>query len=280
MMLVISFAGWCLLRLATDPDPTDEPRGVSGYTFAFAGEPDLDRIVHLQPPAGFTPRSHTPQLGVAVTTAARSDGTSVPALHGAKVVLLDEPRLENRNWVLTLPGYEPIVPFHFEVKGDALDIRRDAPLNPEDPDQPVWQAPAAALAAQGANGIAFEPETVGHATGIWDSLQLVRERLAALQAERVVEHDTMRAAALDSRIAELEYAVAHPEDRRVQARCYVERFAFPVTGPASVTGDPQAFGGPLDAQTPWEIAFWMGGWDPDLLCMYMQGALEIPYLAD
>jgi len=104
MMLVITFSGWCLLRLATDPDPTDEPRGLSGYTFAFAGEPDLDRIVRLQPPTDFSPRSHAPQLGVTVNAATRTDGTPVPALQGAAVDLLDEPRLENRNWVLTLPG--------------------------------------------------------------------------------------------------------------------------------------------------------------------------------
>jgi hypothetical protein len=28
---------------------------------------------------------------------------------------------------------------------------------------------------------------------------------------------------------------------------------------------------------PWTIAFWIGAWDPDVLCAYMQGALEIPY---
>ena len=28
--LIIQFGGWILMRLATDPDPTDEPRGVSG----------------------------------------------------------------------------------------------------------------------------------------------------------------------------------------------------------------------------------------------------------
>ncbi len=37
-MLVVNFAGWFQCRLATDPDPTDEPRGVSGFTFALAGE--------------------------------------------------------------------------------------------------------------------------------------------------------------------------------------------------------------------------------------------------
>ncbi len=41
--LVVRFRGWCTIRLPTDPDPSDEPRGASGYTFAFSGEPDLDR---------------------------------------------------------------------------------------------------------------------------------------------------------------------------------------------------------------------------------------------
>ena len=41
MSLVLTFQGWCLILVATDPDPSDEPRGVSGYTFAFGAEPDL-----------------------------------------------------------------------------------------------------------------------------------------------------------------------------------------------------------------------------------------------
>jgi hypothetical protein len=279
MKLVLSFAGWCVMRLATDPDPTDEPRGVSGYTFAFAGEPDLDRVLHMQPPTNFTPRSHSPDLGVTVVSAERSDGQKVPALEGASVELLDEPRLENRNWVLTLPGFEPLVPFHLRISGDGVTIRRDTPLNPEVPDQPVWEAPAEALAAQGANGINYEPETVGHATGIWDSLALVTERLAALQAERQNEPDPVKATALDGRIAELEIAVASKgEDRRVGARYFVERFAFPVEGETTIDGDGETLGGKIDVENPWTIGFWMGAWDPDVLCLYMQGALEIPYL--
>ena len=52
MNLVLEFEGWCSLRLPTDPDPSDEPRGISGYTFAFAGEPDFDRVLNLQARAG------------------------------------------------------------------------------------------------------------------------------------------------------------------------------------------------------------------------------------
>jgi hypothetical protein len=47
-MLRLEFEGFFQLRMATDPDPTDEWRGVSGYTFPLAGEPDLDRTVHFQ----------------------------------------------------------------------------------------------------------------------------------------------------------------------------------------------------------------------------------------
>src|SRR5947209_12212357 len=118
--LRISFGGWCLIRLATDPDPTDEPRGVSGYTFAFGNEPDLDRIIYLQPPAYSFKRSHGPEIGVRVLEAHRitpNRKIAIGALRDARVELLDRPKLENRNWALTLPGFEPIVPFHLHITG-------------------------------------------------------------------------------------------------------------------------------------------------------------------
>jgi hypothetical protein len=282
ILLVIAFSGWALLRLPTDPDPTDEPRGVSGYTFAFAGEPDFDRILYLQPPANFTPRSQSPPLGVTVASAVRTDGKEVPALAGAAVNLLGEPMLENRNWNLTLPGFEPIVPFHLQITGGGVTIERDAPLNPQDPDQPVWQTPQELLLAQGARGMEFEPATIGEATGIWDSLKVVTERLRALQRE--LEHlkahkgDPTAIVALEGRIAELEFAVANPTDRRVMARYFVERFGFPMTGQASVAVDGNPLGGTLDTTSPWAVSFWLGAWDPDVLCLFMKGALEVPYL--
>ena len=49
-LVVCSFTGWVQVRLATNPDPTDEPRGVSGYTFALPGEPDLDRVLRTCDP--------------------------------------------------------------------------------------------------------------------------------------------------------------------------------------------------------------------------------------
>lgn len=283
LALVISFAGWALLRLPTDPDPSDEPRGVSGYTFAFAGEPDFDRIIYLQPPSNFTPRSQSPSLGVSVTAAVRTDGRQVPALLGAAVDLLGAPILQNRNWNLTLPGFEPIVPFELQISGGGVTIERDAPLNPQDPDQPVWQTPQALLVAQGARGMEYEPATIGEATGIWDSLKVVTARLAALEQEleELKRHGGKETAivALEGRIAELQFAVANPSDRRVLARYFVERFGFPITGGASVTIDgPDPLGGTINTTVPWPVNFWLGAWDPDLLCLFMKGALELPYL--
>jgi hypothetical protein len=275
MNLALSFEGWCSLRLPTDPDPSDEPRGISGYTFAFAGEPDFDRVLNLQPRPNVRYRSPGPALGVSVRSAIRSDGRAVPALHGARVDLLGDPIIENRNWTLTLPGFEPIVPFHLRIEGEGVALERVAPLNPADPTQPLWQVSQADLEAQGARGMEFEPATVSEA-GVWDPLGAVKQRLAALQAELAEEHDATARTALEGRIAELELAVANPSDRRVLVRNFVERFGFPLIGAPVVEGPADAFGGQLTG-APWRIDFWLGAWDPDLLCLYMKGALNVAY---
>jgi len=271
--LVLEFEGWCSLRLPTDPDPSDEPRGVSGYTFAFAGEPDFDRVLNLQARAGMTYRSHGPELGVTVRNAVRTDGYVVTALQGARVDLLGDPIIENRNWTLTLPGFEPIVPFHLGVAGDGVALERMAPLNPADPSQPLWQVSQTLLEAQGAQGMEYEPATVGAATGEWDPLGAVKQRLATLRQDLEHEHDEIARTNLEGRIAELKIGIAaNPPDRRVLVRNFVERFGFPMQGDATATGIDG-----IDTTTPWRVDFWLGGWDPDVLSLYMKGALNVPY---
>ena len=286
--LVIEFSGWCIIRLPTDPDPADEPRGVSGYTFAFAGEPDMDRVIHLQPPTDFTPRSHGPEpLGVKVTGAQRVDGSKeapVEALRGATVELLDQPRFENRNWTLTLPGFEPIYPFNLRIAGGKLEIKRSAPLDPANPDKPLWEVAEATLLEHGAQGMQYEPQTVGHATDVWDQLGVATQRLELLKADLAREKNPDAASALRGRIAELQFAVdfaktnSGRQDRRTMAHSFVERFAFSMLGAdAKVVGPEKIYLGPLDLRGPWLISFWLGGWDPDLLCAYLSGSLQIPY---
>ena len=273
MNLVLEFEGWCSLRLPTDPDPSDEPRGISGYTFAFAGEPDFDRVLNLQARAGMTYRSHGPELGVTVRNAVRTDGYVVTALQGARVDLLGDPIIENRNWTLTLPGFEPIVPFHLRVAGDGVALERMAPLNLADPSQPLWQVSQTLLEAQGAQGMEYEPATVGAATGEWDPLGAVKQRLATLQQDLEHEHDEIARTNLEGRIAELKIGIAaNPPDRRVLVRNFVERFGFPMQGDATATGIDG-----IDTTTPWRVDFWLGGWDPDVLSLYMKGALNVPY---
>ena len=286
--LVIEFAGWCIIRLPTDPDPADEPRGVSGYTFAFAGEPDFDRVIHLQPPKDFEPRSYGPKrLGVTVSDARRVSGSEIApvgALSGASVELLDQPRFENRNWTLTLPGFEPIYPFNLRIARGKLEIRRSAPFDPAKPDMPLWEVPENELLAHGAQGMQFEPQTVGHATGVWDQLGVASQRLELLKADLANETNPVARAALQGRIAELQFAVdfatanAPRQDRRTMAHSFVERFAFPMLGAdAKVVGAEKFYLGALDLKGPWTISFWLGGWDPDLLCAYLSGSLQIPY---
>lgn len=282
MSIILEFGGWCLIRLATDPDPSDEPRGVSGYTFALAGEPDLDRVVRFQPPPDsvFALRSHSPAVGVTVTRVTRDDsGAELPGIAGAPVELLGEPRLENRQWALTLPGYEPIVPFHLRIiTSTGLSIERSTPLNPADPGQPVWKAPAAVLAEHGAQGISCAPELIRQATGLDDPLTEVIRRLGALQEELDAgEVDATGRTALDARISELQYAVDNPTDRRVGMREFIEQFAFELEGPVEVTDGHGLLGGTPDTDARWPITFWIGGWDPDALCAYVKGSLTIPY---
>jgi hypothetical protein len=285
--LILEFSGWCLIRLPTDPDPPDEPRGISGYTFAFAGEPDLDRSIHLQKPDDFEPRSFGPAIGVSVNRAVciGPDGErTIGALCDAAVDLLDGPELQNRNWVLTLPGLEPIDPFHLLVTGKGISLRRSAPIDPAHPDTPIWELDQALILSHGARGLEFEPDTVGRATGVWNGLQYVTERRDRLQAEldRLQREggDPVKITALQGRIYELDLGIASPNDRRVMTRYFVERFGYPMAGDAEVTGDQQAIlGGTLDTTCPWTINFWLGGWDPDSLCAWMQGSLSVPYAA-
>src|SRR5690349_8943282 len=110
--LDIHFEGYFMCRLATDPDPTNEERGMSGYTMALAMEDPLDQVIRLQADAKWLARNARPplldmQIAIGVTVrsvqfqGAPFDGAR--ALLGAKVYLdgadfpLKGPTFESRN---------------------------------------------------------------------------------------------------------------------------------------------------------------------------------------
>jgi hypothetical protein len=293
-LLVLQYGGWVLIRLPTDPDPTDEPRGASGTTFAYGNEPDLNREIAFDVPAGYTPRSYTPKIGVVVQSAERIDEKGVhpiAALQGARFELLDRPKLENRNWTLTQPGCEPIVPFHMRITGAGIVLEAEDALttNPDGSpsSRPLWEATALELARRGPPGMALEPATAASITGQWDSRRVVYERWSALWRERDAADkarggDPGKLAVLRGRVQALEDSLNNAADRRIAMRSIIERWGFAFNQPAKVAGDVGALGGPLltdpkPPMYPWSIAFWLGGWDPDLLVAYMYGSLTIAY---
>jgi hypothetical protein len=281
-VLRLCFAGWFQCRLATDPDPTDEPRGVSGYTFALAGEPDLDGVIRMQP-EGTTPRSHGPAIGVEVRRAERVRNgrrLALPghALLGARVSLLPTrwagaPRFVERNQVLALAHDRVIDPFHLEIAGDRVTIRRQAPWDAARPRLRIHDASPELLKRRAAVETTVDAERIRRATGIADALRFRAARRRRLVRNVASERDRPTRAALDKRIREL--AIDDPRDRRVFTLRVVQRWSFALDGPAVLRGTAR-LGAPIDTARPWPIDFWMGAWDTDALCGWVEGVLEIP----
>jgi hypothetical protein len=296
-MLLLEFEGYFQMRMATDPDPTDERRGVSGYTFALAGEPDFDAKVHFQPDEmgvyerEFGPKTETekgPRVGVTVRRATR-DGQAQPDLIGARVAFLDAQVIEH-NGVLVRNDYFVIDPLRVRVsKGGVVLADRADWLNTTDPASPLWEATPAMLLRRQPKRFVTNSAEVATATGLTDpsnetliNNRLERQKnLKALLEE--VKNDLVKRAALETRIEQLEivrqwWNLSQGEtisERPIDRRAYtlalqLDGYDIDVMGPVY----ENAFGG--DVTRPWRLKFWMGGWDGDALCGYVRGSWEIP----
>jgi hypothetical protein len=274
-MLMVTFAGWFQCRLATDPDPTDEPRGVSGFTFALAGEPDFDRIIRFHRPVA--PRSHAPQVGVFVTSVSRNGQVSPEhPLLGASVDLLGNPKFESRNYVVRDGSMGPIDPFHLHILGKEVSLRREDILYPDDPHVKLHHIPPAYLARRGSlQPMMVDRLKIADATGITDPIAYRKQRQGLLQADLRHTNDPVRQAALEKRIRELE--ISDPRKLQVITLSYYNEYRFGMNGPAEVIDPHNLLQGEVDASPDWPIAFWMGGWDSDALCGYVRGMLTIPF---
>jgi hypothetical protein len=292
-MLILDFEGYFQMRMATDPDPTDELRGVSGYTFAFAGEPDLDAKLHFQPDEpGVCERDFGegggPKVGVKVTRASRN-GADVPDLVGAKVAFLDGMVLEH-NGILVREDYFIIDPFRVTLtSGKTLLLDRIDYLNPTDPSMPQNQATAPMLKRRQATTFTSNSEEVAAATGLPNAanVTLIQNRLArkrsleALLAATPKKNDVKRAE-LESRIYQLEIveqwwnlSQGTPGNRPIDRRAH--QLALQLAGwNIDMNGAIAANRLGANPNFPWNISFWMGGWDGDALCGYVRGTWTIP----
>lgn len=291
--MTLEIGGYVQCRLATDPDPTDERRGVSGYTFALPGEPDLDWTIHTQQGPGVIQR-----LGVERVVGVQVQGglcgnepiAKGHPLHGAPVFLEDNPRFEERNYVVTRQQFGVVAPFKLRIKGDGIEIFRQVYFDPSQVlDTPVIEVPQATLQPFTSTYFKNYPACfalLGSAATPTRYREVRRETLEHVKRTCALRPDAM--AALDKRIEELR--IDDPMDRRSFQLLAATVFQFPINGPASLKlggASPVWLNGRLDAwgkgrgaqqaqEFPdWPCRLWFGSWDADSLTMWMGATVVV-----
>jgi hypothetical protein len=270
-LVVLSFTGYMQVRLATNPDPTDEPRGVSGYTFALPGEPDLDRILRTSNPVA--PRTHAPMIGVQVSRVA-IDGTPVAThpLLGAALDLLGPSKFESVNEVMMEQGSEALEPFDVQLSKGAFRLQRRAFLDPAQPDLTAYTAPRALLEPRRAIAT-FSNDMLQEIFGTDDPRVPRAKKRALLEHDLANTTDPATRAALERRISEL--AVTDLQDRRCYSMQFIERRHYDLNGPTALT-DPDGYLAGLDTGVTFACDVAMGAWDADALSFYATGTLSLP----
>lgn len=214
-MLELYFEGWFQCRLARDPDPSDEKRGISGAAFATVYEPDLDRIIRLNNPVAsraiYMPADHqVPQVGVSVTSVyinGRKDDAH-PLLR-AQVDFLDDPAFQALNGVFYQPGYEPIDPFHICVSREGLRLSRKDLWDPARPHLTMYDLPLDSPLLQRRQPVSTEIRSLcaREATGIFNPDAYVRKRISDLRAA-IEERERARKTTGAAELPELDLQIA------------------------------------------------------------------------
>lgn len=290
-MLILDFEGYFQDRMTTDPDPTDERRGVSGYTFALAGEPDLDNIVYFQPDEPgvwerkFGPHGG-PKVGVTVRRAQR-DGRDVDDLVGGKIAFLGAQLLEH-NGILIREDFFVIDPFRVTLAagGNVLLDRVDY-LDPTNPHLPPEQVTGAQLQRRQPAKFTSNSAEVARATGLPNAqnVTLMANRLRRRESLELLlgaTTDDVERAALETRIEQLaiveqwwNLSQGSPGNRPIDRRA--AQLALQASG-WNIDMNGKIFTNLVDGDEslPWNVEFWMGGWDGDALCGYVKGTWTIP----
>jgi hypothetical protein len=264
MSTVVNFAGWFQARFATDPDDTDDPRGHQGWTFAFDGEPDFDRVIRFQNPVA--QRSHAPAPDVRVTSVVVG-GAPVAAhpLVGASVILHDGPKFEGHNGDIAPDGSEPVFPFHMEIASGGVSLIVTEWLTFQDLRRPVSRPRFGRGVDQ------LTTQEIGTLLGGASPPAYRAARQATLQADLTNEADATRAANLRHRIDQLAQSGI-----QLGALTFKVNYHFPVPAASRAVVDPNnSLGMANPTAQPWTVAWWMGCWDADALSGFVSGAITI-----
>jgi hypothetical protein len=300
--LTLGFGGYFMCRIATDPDPSDDPYGTSGYTMALAHEPVLDQVIRLQYDSSAAPLRSNPlpnlrkrvQEGVTVRSVSFDgvpDAARTKVLVGARVALLGSPRFVSTNNTVGSDDTMAFVvePFHLSITHDALHDGQKVPIRiaaedyliPGNPTVAAVEIPNPAVYASRLSVFAPQPSAAANqAIGVFDEYGYFRDRLRWLR-EQIASDQTSPDAkqAYRSRVFQIE----EWGDRVINKLGFQAVWSHGTNGPQKFDVDPppvadKLLGGRVITDQPWTVDYWFGGWDGDLLVGYMAGSLNIPFV--
>jgi len=291
---LLHFKGWAQGRMPTDPDPSYEPRGVSGYSFALPGEPDMDRIIYFQNKKGVIQRSHTPDIGVYVTggTEFTTTGTEGDVefidkkeiaeghdLFNAKIDLKKKCVFVSENSTVIYNGFGVMNPFIFSVEGKDKSFKRRFYADPKHPKDKVEEYSIKTLTPFMLNTVFMDSVELMSDANVLNRTafrnerkKLLEEDLAIAELESIIlpKDKTLLTtiAALKKRISELN--MNDPENRRTRQIGTQVLINYPLNAKHAEVDDQK-----VKPSADWPITMWLGAWDADSLGFFVNGFIEI-----
>ncbi len=302
--LDITFEGYFTSRIATDPDPTNEDRGLSGYTMALAEEDRLDQIIRFHVDAEYLERNARKpmremgiEIGVNVTGVSFHDKpwNAGAALIGAKVDLVGEdaplggPIFESRNNTTGSDDTMSFVVDPFDLRidhpGRGVHIRALDYIDPNDHDLQLWQITnPKRYARRLTSNFAQADMEAAEAIGVYDTYGYFRDRRHYLERLQAQAEKELQSCSNPTRKQELQYAIQTYKSRVHQIEFWGDRvtsklqykvsWQHDINGKREFEGD---VGGIVSTEPPWRVKYWFGGWDGDLLTGYVRGTLSVPF---
>lgn len=294
--LTLNFDGYFMCRVATDPDPSDDPYGTSGYTMALSNEPVLDQIIRLQPDPSVAPLRNNPlehiQVGVYVRDVS-FDGSPDPArtelFRGARVELMGNPKFISTNNAVGSDDTMAflIEPFHLsiqhtvQVAGNPASIAIDAVdyLDPFQKNKTAVEIANPALYAYRLSSQVIGSVDAHRAIEVFDEYGYFRDRRHWLKERITKTTDEQERQACRSRL----YQIENWGDRMSNKLGFQSIWAHETNGEQRFDIHPlglasSLLNGQAILDQPWYVKYWFGGWDGDLLIGFMVGSLNIPFI--